>query len=58
MISSKWLVLAATLIIVPPVVQAQTATTPPALVTEPHPVVQRSARGGNGGHRAMPQGWL
>src|SRR5262245_65733137 len=34
MISSKWLVLAATLVIVPPVVQAQTATTPPALVTE------------------------
>jgi uncharacterized protein GlcG (DUF336 family) len=30
MISSKWLVLAATLVIVPPVVQAQTATTPPA----------------------------
>jgi uncharacterized protein GlcG (DUF336 family) len=34
MISSKWLVLVATLIIGPPVVQAQTAATPPALVTE------------------------
>ena len=34
MINSTWLVLAATLVIVPPVVQAQTATTPPALVTE------------------------
>jgi uncharacterized protein GlcG (DUF336 family) len=34
MISSKWLVLAATLAIVPPVAQAQTAATPPALVTE------------------------
>src|SRR5919109_4842323 len=34
MTSSKWLVLAATLAIVPPVAQAQTAATPPALVTE------------------------
>ena len=33
MTSSKWLVLAATLAIVPPVAQAQTAATPPALVT-------------------------
>ena len=34
MTSSKWLVLAATRAIVPPVAQAQTAVTPPALVTE------------------------
>src|SRR6266567_6472798 len=34
MTSSKWLVLAATLALVPPVAQAQTAATPPALVTE------------------------
>src|SRR5215510_2942647 len=34
MINSKWLILAATLAVVPPVVQAQTTATPPALVTE------------------------
>src|SRR5438132_11457206 len=34
MTSSKWLVLAASLAIVPPVALAQTAATPPALVTE------------------------
>jgi uncharacterized protein GlcG (DUF336 family) len=34
MTSSKWLVLAAALAIVSPVAQAQTAATPPALVTE------------------------
>ena len=34
MTSSKWLILAAALVIVPPVARAQTAATPPALVTE------------------------
>src|SRR5262245_55525172 len=34
MTSSKWLVLVATMAIVPPAAQAQTAATPPALVTE------------------------
>jgi hypothetical protein len=56
MTSSKWLILAATLAIVLPVAQAQTAATPPALVTERTLLFSAAHEAAMGGPGAMPQG--